>query len=40
MSHGCINTKLEDAKWMYDWANIGTMVEIICNKNISCASCV
>lgn len=29
MSHGCINTKLEDAKWIYDWVNIGTMVEII-----------
>ncbi len=29
MSHGCINTRLEDAKWMYDWASIGTMVEII-----------
>lgn len=29
MSHGCINVKEENAKWIYDWANVGTMVEII-----------
>lgn len=29
MSHGCINMKLEEAEWMYHWAEIGTAVEII-----------
>lgn len=27
MSHGCVNTGLKDAAWIYDWANIGTPVE-------------
>lgn len=25
-SHGCVNMKVEDAKWVYDWANLGTRV--------------
>lgn len=29
MSHGCINTRLEDADWIYHWADIGTAVEIV-----------
>lgn len=29
MSHGCINTGLEDAKWIYAWADVGTPVEIV-----------
>ena len=29
MSHGCVNLKTEDAKWLYDWAPIGTEVEVI-----------
>lgn len=28
MSHGCVNASLEDAKWIYDWADIGTPVEV------------
>lgn len=28
MSHGCINMRLEDAQWMYNWAEIGTLVNI------------
>lgn len=26
MSHGCVNMKTADAKWLYDWAPIGTTV--------------
>lgn len=26
-SHGCINMTVSDAKWLYDWASIGTRVE-------------
>lgn len=26
-SHGCINMPVSDAKWLYDWASIGTRVE-------------
>ncbi len=29
MSHGCINMKTEEAKWLYDWAPIGTKVLIL-----------
>lgn len=29
MSHGCINTSLEDAQWIYNWAEIGAVVEVI-----------
>ena len=28
MSHGCINMKTEDAKWLYDWAPLGTKIVI------------
>ncbi|NJM08377.1 L,D-transpeptidase [Candidatus Gracilibacteria bacterium] len=28
MSHGCINLKIDDAHWLYDWADIGTTVSI------------
>lgn len=27
MSHGCINTALKDAEWIYNWADLGTEVE-------------
>lgn len=27
MSHGCINTSLADAQWIYDWSVVGTPVE-------------
>jgi len=28
VSHGCVNMKVEDAKWVYDWAPAGTRVEV------------
>jgi lipoprotein-anchoring transpeptidase ErfK/SrfK len=28
MSHGCINLKTEDAAWLFNWASIGTLVNI------------
>ena len=29
MSHGCVNTSLEDAERIFNWANVGTPVEIV-----------
>jgi LysM repeat protein len=29
MSHGCVNMRLEDAKWLYDWAPLGTPVLVV-----------
>ncbi|MFA5935334.1 MAG: L,D-transpeptidase family protein [Patescibacteria group bacterium] len=28
MSHGCINTHITDAEWIFNWASTGTQVEI------------
>ncbi|NJP06987.1 MAG: L,D-transpeptidase [Chloroflexaceae bacterium] len=28
MSHGCINLRMDDAQWLYEWADIGTTVVI------------
>ena len=28
MSHGCVNLRNEDAKWLFNWASIGTIVNI------------
>ncbi len=28
MSHGCINLNIDDAQWLYEWADIGTSVTI------------
>jgi lipoprotein-anchoring transpeptidase ErfK/SrfK len=28
MSHGCVNLKTEDAGWIFNWASIGTVVNI------------
>jgi lipoprotein-anchoring transpeptidase ErfK/SrfK len=28
MSHGCVNTSIPDAEWIYSWADVGTTVEI------------
>jgi hypothetical protein len=28
MSHGCINLNIDDAQWLYQWAGIGTAVNI------------
>jgi lipoprotein-anchoring transpeptidase ErfK/SrfK len=27
-SHGCVNTPVGDAAWLYDWAPYGTRVEV------------
>ncbi len=27
-SHGCVNMRVSDAKWLYNWAGIGTRVEV------------
>lgn len=29
MSRGCVNVSLEDMKWLYDWADVGTPVYVI-----------
>ncbi len=29
MSHGCVNMRESEAKWMYDWANVNTPVKIV-----------
>lgn len=29
MSHGCVNMKTEEAKWLYDWAPLGTNVLVL-----------
>lgn len=29
MSHGCLNMQTDDAKWLYDWTPIGTLVRIV-----------
>jgi len=28
MSHGCVNLRLADAQWLYEWAPVGTLVVI------------
>jgi lipoprotein-anchoring transpeptidase ErfK/SrfK len=28
MSHGCVNLRTEDAGWLFDWASIGTLVNV------------
>ena len=28
MSHGCINLNIDDAEWLFDWADVGTTVDI------------
>ncbi len=28
MSHGCVNVSLENAEWIFNWANVGTPVEV------------
>ena len=29
MSHGCINLNIDDAEWLYHWADIGTRVDVV-----------
>ncbi len=28
MSHGCVNLRTDDAAWLFDWASIGTLVNV------------
>jgi len=28
MSHGCVNLSIPNAEWMYNWASIGTLVNV------------
>jgi len=35
MSHGCVNMKTPDAQWLYDWAPMGTSVNIYGNTPAS-----
>jgi lipoprotein-anchoring transpeptidase ErfK/SrfK len=28
MSHGCVNLPTEEAKWLFDWASVGTLVNV------------
>ncbi len=28
MSHGCVNLKTREAKWLFDWASVGTIVYV------------
>ena len=28
MSHGCVNMRIPEAKWLYNWASIGTPVSV------------
>jgi len=29
MSHGCVNMAYDDVEWIYNWADVGTVVEIV-----------
>lgn len=29
MSHGCVNLPTDEAKWFFDWAEVGTLVRVI-----------
>jgi lipoprotein-anchoring transpeptidase ErfK/SrfK len=28
MSHGCVNMNVADAGWIFDWAPVGTLVNV------------
>jgi lipoprotein-anchoring transpeptidase ErfK/SrfK len=28
MSHGCVNLRTDDAAWLFDWASVGTLVNV------------
>ena len=28
MSHGCVNLSIPDSEWLYNWASVGTLVNI------------
>ena len=27
-SHGCVNLPMEEAEWLFNWADVGTLVNI------------
>ena len=29
MSHGCVNMRVDEARWLFDWASVGTVVHIV-----------
>jgi hypothetical protein len=29
MSHGCINLRADDARWLYEWSRVGTRVSVV-----------
>jgi lipoprotein-anchoring transpeptidase ErfK/SrfK len=28
MSHGCVNMQTDEAGWMFNWASVGTLVNV------------
>jgi len=28
MSHGCVNMRTSEAQWLFDWASVGTLVNV------------
>jgi lipoprotein-anchoring transpeptidase ErfK/SrfK len=28
MSHGCVNMRTSEAEWMFNWASVGTLVNV------------
>jgi len=28
LSHGCVNLPVEEAEWLFDWADVGMLVNV------------